>query len=155
MKHLLASGVALLAIVTISSCRRPIPTAPDREAIATTVNAFHESLKRGDRDAAMGLLAPDAQILETGHRQSREEYAAEHLAADIEFARAVSSTRGALIVRQEGEVAWTSVTSRSNGEFQGKPADSESAELMVLAKTDAGWRIRAIHWSNHSSGAGH
>lgn len=141
-------------LASLGSCRRPIPTAPDREAIATTVSKFHEALANGDRAAAMSLLAPDAQILETGHRQTREEYEGEHLAADIEFAKAVPGDRGAMIVRQEGSIAWTSAPSRSTGKFRGKDVDSESAELMVLAKTENGWRIRAIHWSSHSA-SGH
>jgi hypothetical protein len=66
----------------------------------------------------------------------------------------VPSTRGALIVRQEGNVAWTSVTGRSAGAFKGKPVETENAELMVLAKTDDGWHIRAIHWSTHGGEAG-
>ena len=140
----------------ISSCRKPIPTAPDREAIATTVATFHDALAKGDRKAALGLLAPDVQILESGHRETREEYEGGHLAADIEFAKSVPSTRGPMIVRQEGNVAWTSATGRSKGTFQNKEIDAENAELMVLAKTDEGWRIRAIHWSNHShAGGGH
>ncbi len=76
-----------------------------------------------------------------------------HLASDIEFAKAVPSTRGAMIVRQEGNVAWTSVAGRSSGKFKGRDVNSENAELMVLAKTEEGrWLIRAIHWSSHSGG---
>ncbi len=139
---------------SLSSCRRPFPTAPDREAIAQTVAKFHDALATGDRTAAMALLAPDVVILETGHRQNRDEYAEEHLAADIEFARSVPSKRDATIVRQEGAVAWTSVTSRSVGKFRGKDVDTDNAELMGLAKNGEGWQIRAIHWSGHSHRAG-
>jgi ketosteroid isomerase-like protein len=140
-----------------TSCRKPIPTAPDRADIATIVSAFHTALERGDRDGAMSLLADDAQILESGHRQTRQEYAHEHLGADIEFAKAVPNKRSAMIVRQQGDVAWASVTGRSLGEFKGKQISSETAELMVLARTEKGWRIRAIHWSSHEStgGGGH
>ena len=147
--------LGLVAAVAIVSCRRPIPTAPDREAIATTVTAFHEALAGGDSAAAMALLAPDAQVLESGHRETREEYSGKHLAADMEFTRAVQSTRGAMIVRQEGNVAWTSTTSLIKGQFRGKDVQAESAELMVLGKTEDGWRIRAIHWSTHEGGGGH
>ena len=152
-----ASSLISCAIIaaSLSSCRKPIPTAPDREAIATTVAAYHDALAKGDRRAALALLAPDAQILEGGHRETREEYERGHLASDIEFAQSVPSTRGALIVRQEGNVAWTSATGRSKGTFKNKPVEAESAELMVLTKTEDGWRIRAIHWSSHAHGGGH
>lgn len=146
-------ALVLAAALLLPSCRKPIPTAPDRDSIAATVTAFHDALAKGDRRAALALLAPDAQILETGHRQTREDYETEHLGADIEFAKAVPSTRGALIVRQDGNVAWATTTGRSSGTFNGKPVDSENAEMMVLSKGEAGWQIRAIHWSNHSHGA--
>lgn len=145
-------AIAMIAASALSSCRRPIPTAPDREAIATTVTAFHEALAKGDRAAALALLAPDAQILETGHRETRDEYESAHLDSDIEFAKTVPSTRGALIVREEGTIAWTSSTGRSTGKFKGRDVNSENAELIVLVKTSEGWRIRAIHWSSHSGG---
>ncbi|MFN2507414.1 MAG: DUF4440 domain-containing protein [Chthoniobacterales bacterium] len=155
MKDLLITALLTAALAALPGCRRPIPTAPDREAIAKTVNAFHEALAKGDRSAALALLSPDAQILENGHRQTREEYAAEHLTADIAFAKAVPSTRAAMIVRQEGSVAWATVTGRSTGNFNGRNVDAENAELMVLSKTDNRWLIRAIHWSSHSSTGGH
>ncbi|CAN5471074.1 hypothetical protein BH18VER1_BH18VER1_10450 [soil metagenome] len=150
MKRLLLCATALMGLATISSCRRPFPPAPDRDSIAGTVTAFHDALARGDRDAAMSLLARDAQIVETGHRQTREEYEVEHLGTDIDFAKSVPSTRGALIVRQEGAVAWTTSTGSSIGTFEGSPVDAENAELMVLTKQDDRWQIRAIHWSSHS-----
>jgi ketosteroid isomerase-like protein len=149
----------LLLILTVAttSCRRPIPPAADRDAIAQTVNTFHEALERGDQSAVLSLLAPDAQILESGVRQTVEEYTREHLGSDIGFAKSVKSTRSGIIVRQEGAVAWTTETSRSTGRFLGRDVDNEGTELMVLAKSDDGWRIRAIHWSihSHSGAAGH
>ena len=146
-------AVCLIA-VSLLSCRKPIPTAPDREAIATTVSAYHDALAKGNRAAAMALLMPDAQILESGHRETREEYENGHLGSDIEFAKAVPSTRGAMVVRQEGNVAWTTATGRSKGTFKGREIEAEHAELLGLVKTDDGWRIRAIHWSAHMHGPG-
>lgn len=133
----------------IGSCQRPIPAASDREAIAATVNAFHDALAKGDEAAALSLLAEDAQILESGDRQTRAAYTREHLPADIAFAKTVPSTQFALIVRQEGDVAWTTATSQSKGTYSGREINSDGAELMVLHKTSNGWRIRAIHWSGH------
>jgi len=132
-----------------ASCRRPIPTAPDREAIAAAVDAFHRALAKGNANAATELLAPDAQVLENGDRQTREEYLAQHLPADIEFARGVQSTRTGLVVRQKNDVAWTTSINRSRGTFRGRETDSDGAEIMVWSKTPNGWRIRAIHWSGH------
>ena len=139
----------LIALALISSCQKPIPPAPERDAIAETVNAFHLALERGDSAAALALLAPDAQVLEMGMRETREQYAGGHLQADISFAKADSSTRSAMIVRQEGNVAWTTQLSRSQGSFMSRAVDSEGTELTVLAKTGERWQVRAVHWSSH------
>ena len=145
----LASCWPFVAASLLFSCRRPFPTAPDREAIVQTQQAFHQALAQGERAAAMDLLAPDAEILEMGARETRAEYAEQHLPADIEFARAVPAARGPIIVRQEGNTAWVSETSTCKGTFRGKAVDTENAELMVLVKTGERWQIRAIHWSSH------
>jgi ketosteroid isomerase-like protein len=112
------------------------------------VRAFHQALAAGDSVGALRLLAADAVILESGGRESRDEYAAHHLAEDIEFARAVPIGRSALQVTVSGDVAWVSSTGRLNGTFQARPVDLAIAELMVLSRTAAGWVIRAIHWSS-------
>ena len=148
--------VALIAAATATtSCRKPIPPAADRDAIAATVQAFHDALKNGDRAAAMSCLSSDAQILESGHRETREQYEGDHLRDDIEFAKAVPSTQGASIVRQEGNVAWATRVSRSTGQFRSNEVDSEGAELLVLSKEGERWKIRAIHWSSHSHRGAH
>ncbi len=118
--------------------------------IAAAVEAFHDALKKGDSAAVMAALAPDAQILEGGHAESRAEYEQGHLKADIEFAQAVPSTRENVVVRQEGSVAWVTSSSRVSGSFKGRDVNSAGAELIVLTKTPDGWRIRAIHWSSHA-----
>ena len=121
------------------------------EAITAAVNGFHDALRRGDSKAALNLLAPDAVILESGSAQTREEYAREHLAEDIAFVKAVPGTRSMLSIKQEGNVAWTTATTQSAGTSNGREVNSAGVELMVLTKTKAGWRIRAIHWSSHRS----
>ncbi len=121
--------------------------APDSTEIKAGVSAFHEALVKGDKAAAMELLAPDAVILESGAKQTREDYAREHLAEDITFAKATQSTISDFAVRQTGNAAWTTGTSRTSGTFNDKPVNSSGTELVVLTKSPAGWRIRAIHWS--------
>jgi len=123
----------------------------DAAAITAAVNGFHDALRRGDSKAALNLLAPDAVILESGSAQTREEYAREHLAEDIAFVKAVPGTRSMLSIKQEGNVAWTTATTQSAGTSNGREVNSAGVELMVLTKTKAGWRIRAIHWSSHRS----
>ena len=120
----------------------------DSAAVATVVGQFHDALVRGDSTAALGLLAEDAIVLEAGTVETRAEYRQHHLPADIRFAQAVPSTRGSVRIVVAGDVAWITSSSETTGTFENRPSSSVGAELMVLSRTAAGWRIRAIHWSS-------
>ncbi len=86
--------------------------------------------------------------MESGSIESRADYESHHLAADIEFAQAVPSTRSDVRVQVDGNTAWLTSRSRTEGQWKERPINSSGAELMVLMKTPDGWRIRAIHWSS-------
>jgi ketosteroid isomerase-like protein len=143
---LIAPFVALLVIASF-----PAPVAAQESTeVAAVVRAFHAALVRGDSTAALELLADDATILESGGRETKAEYRAHHLPADIAFAQAVRGEPVTPDVTIVGDVAWATSTSASRGEYKGRPVDAVSAELMVLSRTGEGWRIRAIHWSSRS-----
>ena len=122
----------------------------DSAAVAATVQRFHAALAAGDSAAALALLAPDAVILESGGIESRDEYRAHHLPADIGFARAVPSQRGATRVKVQGSVAWAVTSSTTQGTYRERAINSTGAELMVLTREPDGWRIRSIHWSSRT-----
>lgn len=121
---------------------------PDSVAVVAVVEAFHDALVRGDTAGVLELLAEDGRIMEGGGTETVEEYAAHHLPADIAFARAVTRERGPVAVRVVGDVAWALSTSRTTGSYGGREIDSRGAELVVLSRGAAGWRIEAIHWSS-------
>ncbi len=147
MNRTLYVGGAISVLLLASSWSETLSgdTAPSTAA----VEKFHDALARGDGQAAMNLLAPDAVILESGCAQSRAEYEREHLTEDIKFAQAVHSTRSDIHVDINGDTAWLTSQSKSEGTFLGKPVNCSGVELAVLTKTFDGWRIRAIHWSSH------
>lgn len=124
--------------------------AADSAAVVATVGRFHGALAAGDTTAVLALLTPDAIVLENGVVETKEEYRAHHLPADIEFARAIASERTPVQVVVRGDVAWASGTSAARGEFRGRDVDAQGAELMVLTRTADGWRIAAIHWSSRA-----
>ncbi len=119
----------------------------DSSAVAAVVAEFHQALEEGDRGRVMELLAPEAVVLESGGTESRMEYEAGHLAADIDYAQAASRTRGEIAVRRVGDVAWT--VGLATAEYQGN--SSQTAELMVLRRDGDRWLISAIHWSSRRS----
>src|SRR5687768_2948733 len=89
----------------------------DSAAVAKTVHDYHAALASGDSARAMSLLAADAVILESGGVEGRDEYRAHHLGSDMAFAKAVKSERTPVIVTIDGNTAWTSSTSVTQGTF--------------------------------------
>lgn len=134
-------------LLTLLAHRGP-PAPSDSVAILATVHAFHAALASGDSSAALSLLTMDAVVLEAGDAETRAQYAAGHLGADIAFARAVQREPLATRVFQDGAVAWVVSTVTTRGTYRDRAVASQGAELMVLGQTPAGWRIRAIHWSS-------
>jgi ketosteroid isomerase-like protein len=122
--------------------------AVDSAAVADVVADFHRALSEGDGARVLGLLSPDARILEGGGIETVEEYAAHHLPADMAFASAVPRQRGPLEVTVRGDVAWAWSTSRATGTYREREIDSRGAELVVLTREGEGWKIEAIHWSS-------
>lgn len=140
---------ALFAAAVLSAA--PVAAqSPEHTAVLAVATGFHTALARGDSVAALALLAADVRILESGGVETRDEYRSGHLAADIAFARAVTSTRSEPVVTVSGDVAWVTSTSRTTGTYHDRPINSAGAELMVLTRTQAGWRIQAIHWSSRA-----
>jgi uncharacterized protein (TIGR02246 family) len=143
---------ALMTMLILPTClfASEVSTAPDSTAIAAAAAAFHAALAAGDSTGALALLAADAVVLEGGELETRAQYAAHHLAADIAFTRALGGERTVIGVRQDGDTAWLWAGSSCRGTWEDREVDSVGAELMVLARGgDGAWRIRAIHWSSH------
>ncbi len=116
---------------------------------SAVVEAFHAALGRGDREAALALLASTVQIYEQGYvERSKAEYASHHLASDMEFSQAVKSETNDVAVVDEGNLAYVVRQGTTKGEFKGKPVDTINLETMVLQRMDGSWKIVHIHWSS-------
>lgn len=126
------------------------PTTTDAAAVTAVVHEFHSQLRAGDAAGVMRLIADDALMLEAGGFETRDEYEKHHLPADIEFEKTVTSKRSDIRVVLNGQTAWATSSAEFTGTFRGRSVDTISAELMVLTREPAGWRIRAIHWSGRA-----
>ena len=123
--------------------------APSARGAAATVDALHAALQHGDARAASALLADDVLIFESGEvERSKAEYAGHHLAADIEFTKAVPSTVTRRAGRSTGTMAWIASEGRTTGNFNGRPIDVTTTETMVLQRLGKVWQIVQIHWSS-------
>lgn len=158
-RHLVRAALVLLAFPLAGPIGAQAPAPAERATqspgtdsadVASVIARFHGALGRGDSLGALALLSPDVIILESGGSESLAEYRSHHLPADIAFARAVPGTRGPIRITVRGDVAWAASTSDTRGEFRNRPVSSAGAELMVLTRAGADWRISAIHWSSRN-----
>ena len=142
-------GVMLAAVPGRARGAEPPPPAAE-EGARTAAAAFHSALEAGDRAAALALLLPEVTVFESGGAElSRDDYAAHHLGADIEFVRATSEEVLARDVIAGSGMAVVTTRSRTTGTFRDKPIDLDGAETLVMRQTDDGWRIAHVHWSSH------
>ena len=146
---LLASAAPLAAHDHSPTGQSTASLAPSAKPASAVVDAFHAALRRGDTRGALGFLGERALIYEAGGAErSKAEYAAEHLAADAAFSKAVPSTVARRSGAARGNLAWVATEGRTTGTFSGKPIDSVTTETMILERTGPNWRIVHIHWSS-------
>lgn len=124
------------------------PAPPAESEVIAVVESFYAAMKTGDRAAAMSVIAPDAVFLESGQLETRAEYEANHLPADIEFESQVTGKRGPWQVKFDGDTAWLIATTEYDGEFNKTPVRFTSAQLVVLTRDQGPWLIRSAHWSS-------
>jgi ketosteroid isomerase-like protein len=146
---ILALAVVLAGLVVPSDTTAARQPSAASQIIAV-VSEFHAALATGDSATALRLLDQDVTVLESGDVETRDEYRAHHLPADIEFARAVPSKRTVLSVTVVGDAGWIASKSENVGRMGTRSINSVGAELIVLRKRDTGWKIAAIHWSSRA-----
>lgn len=126
--------------------------APARPA-AAVVDSFHAALRRGDTKGALGALADNALIFESGGAErSKAEYASHHVGADAAFARAVPGERTRRTGEAAGNVAWIATEGRTKGSYKGRSIDEVTTETVVLHRAGKVWKIVHIHWSSAKGG---
>lgn len=139
---------AAIAALSVSACATAPDTAQDEADVTATLDTFYGAMKAGDPAKAMSMIAQDAQFVESGRVETRDEYEKNHLPLDIDFEKQVSGKRGPLRIRINGDTAWVIASTEFVGTFDGRDLAFVSRQLAVLTREDAGWRIQSIHWSS-------
>ena len=126
-------------------------TATDNSApVAAVVEEFHRAIGTGDQAVMTRLMAEDAMMMEAGGVETKAQYLKDHLPADAEFEKSVTTKRSPVRVVVVGDAAWATSTSEFVGTFQGRAVDSIGTELIVLSRMPDGWRIRSIAWTGRA-----
>jgi ketosteroid isomerase-like protein len=142
------AGVIAATVMSSIACGSPVTAPPNESDVTAVVESFYGAIKKGDAVAAMNVIAPDAVFLESGKLETRAEYEANHLPADIEFESQVTGKRRPMRVTFDGNTAWVIALTEYDGKFDGDPVSFVSAQLVVLTRDSGNWRIRTIHWSS-------
>jgi ketosteroid isomerase-like protein len=135
----------VLILAALAALSLPVSAATPTETVA----AFHQALAAGDATRAIALLAPTVEIYESGHvERSRDEYAAHHLGADVQYARATTNR----VLRQNeqvsGSIAVVLRETETTGTYAGRGVHQFGTETAVLKKEGDGWLITHFHWSS-------
>lgn len=138
-----------LALAAMSlSCAASAFAAGPSEALA----AFHAALAAGDKTRAIGILAPEVAIYESGYVEgSRSEYADHHLGEDIGFAKTTTRKVIKHSERIEGNVAVIWEETETTGTAHGKAIHAFGTETAMLEKKADGWSIIHVHWSSRKA----
>jgi uncharacterized protein (TIGR02246 family) len=141
------SGILVLSFATTTSLGAQVSRSDSAAAVAV-VEQFHAALAAADSARAVSLLADDVLIIEAGNIQTRADYLAGHLGADMKASQGSKGERSVVATRVSPASAYivTKTLTPATG-AQGNTG-SETAELMVVTKTSGGWRISAVHWSS-------
>jgi ketosteroid isomerase-like protein len=141
------TAAILACLLTLTACSGQGAPPSDAE-ITSVIESFYGAIKKGDAAAAMSVIAPDAVFLESGRLETRAEYEANHLPADMAFEKQVDGKRGPWQVKFDGNSAWAIALTEYNGTFDGSPVNFVSAQLVVLTRDTGTWLIRSVHWSS-------
>lgn len=113
------------------------------------VEAYDAALRASDEAALRVLLAPDVIIAEGGGAErSLEEYAGQHMPADMAFTAAVDFSLKKRNVIASEDLATVISESQIHETYRGEQVHSRMMETMVLRLIDGRWRITHIHWSS-------
>lgn len=144
--------VAGLSLLSFSACAARPDTAKDEADVTATLETFYGAMREGDNAKAMSMIAQDAEFVESGRRETRQQYEENHLPNDIKFEKQVHGKRGPMRIRINGDVAWVIAETEFMGKFEEdgivSDVDFVSSQLAVLSREPEGWRIRSIHWSS-------
>jgi ketosteroid isomerase-like protein len=142
-------GFLVVAIAATAGARTAAASDAATQPALAVVERFERALADGDRTAALAQLAPDLRVFESGHvENSRDDYAASHLDADIEYLKTVRTTLKSRNATATADSALVLSETEVRNERDGKSTTRAGLETIALRRTREGWRITHIHWSS-------
>ena len=134
-----------MAVTLAASCTSSTSKPTDEADVTAAIESFYAAMKKGDAKAAMAMIAPDGMFVESGRRETRQQYEESHLPADIDFEKDNTGKRGPWTIVVNGDTAWGIASTT----YDAATVPFVSTQLAVVTRGEDGkWLIRSIHWSS-------
>ena len=134
-----------MAVTLAASCTSTTSKPTDQADVEAAIESFYAAMKKADPKAAMAMIAPDAMFVESGRRETRQQYEESHLPADIDFEKDNTGKRGPWTITVNGDTAWGIASTT----YDAASVPFVSNQLAVVTRGEDGkWLIRSIHWSS-------
>lgn len=142
---ILRLSAVVMAVALAASCTTSTSKPTDEADVTAAIESFYAAMKKGDPKAAMAMIAPDAMFVESGRRETRQQYEESHLPADIDFEKDNTGKRGPWTIKVNGDTAWGIASTT----YDAATVPFVSTQLAVVTRGEDGkWLIRSIHWSS-------
>jgi len=127
---------------------QPSRQSPAADEAVQVVDSFMDVLVSGRFDAARELMAPDAVVIANGQvLGQRDDYIDGAAKGDSAALRTVRREVLRRDTRAGADVAWVLTEKRLRAMATAQGPSEVVVETMLLARTNAGWKITHIHWS--------
>ena len=138
-----------MAVALAASCTSSTSKPTDEADVKAAIESFYAAMKKADSKAAMAMIAPDAMFVESGRRETRQQYEENHLPSDIDFEKQITGKRSPWRITINGDTAWGIASTEYEGPVDGGDVSFVSTQLAVVTRgEDDKWLIRSIHWSS-------
>ncbi|MBF6022933.1 nuclear transport factor 2 family protein [Lysobacter niastensis] len=150
---LLAASLALVTVagapaLAWSPAPQPSRPSPVADEAAQVVDSFMDALVSGRLDAARQLMSPDAVVIANGLvLGQRDSYIDGAAKGDSAALRTVQRELVRRDTHAGTDAAWVLSEKRLRSAATAQGPSEVVIETMLLARTNAGWKITHIHWS--------
>jgi hypothetical protein len=142
------ASTPVLAWSPASGTPQPSRPSPAGNEAVEVVDSFMDALVNGQLDAARQLMSPEAVVIANGQvLGQRDAYIDGPAKGDADALRTVRRDLVRRDTHAGTDVTWVLSEKRLRSITAAHGPSELVIETMLLARTNAGWKITHIHWS--------
>ncbi len=142
-------GKSILAGAILGMTLGNLPVLAAEDSASDFIARFHDALFSENMAVVSASFAADAIVFEGGKREtSLQGYLEHHLGPELPMLAKLSREVEVEDLVEAGDVAWYGVQAQLHGMAGDTELSITHATTIVLARGEAGWEIKQIHFSN-------